>query len=98
MLLSQDITTHLPNNGSKRDFSVMPAVVTSLELGNETVSKVKQNLSWAFTYITDLFPTAAGVLIPICGTGIFEWLPILAGGAMAVSSILVVGNSILLGK
>lgn len=72
----------------------------SLELGNITVSNIKQNLSWAFTYITDLFPTAAGVLIPICGTSMFEWLPILAGGAMAMSSVHVhvVGNSILLGK
>ena len=36
--------------------------------------------------------------MPFLGVGIFEWLPMLAGLAMAMSSVTVVGNSILLGR
>jgi P-type Cu+ transporter len=73
-------------------------VVTALDLGKKTVAKIKQNLFWAFAYNTGLIPIAAGVLVPILGIGIFGWLPMLAGLAMAMSSITVVGNSILLGR
>ncbi len=73
-------------------------VVTALEIGNKTVSKIKQNLFWAFAYNTGLIPIAAGVLVPFLGIGIFGWLPILAGMAMALSSVTVVTNSLLLGK
>lgn len=73
-------------------------VVTALELGRKTVSKIKQNLFWAFAYNTGLIPIAAGVLVPFLGVGIFGWLPMLAGLAMAMSSVTVVGNSILLGR
>jgi Cu+-exporting ATPase len=73
-------------------------VVTALDLGKKTVSKIKQNLFWAFAYNTGLIPVAAGVLIPFAGVSMFGWLPMLAGGAMAISSVTVVGNSILLGR
>jgi P-type Cu+ transporter len=73
-------------------------VITALDLGKKTVSKIKQNLFWAFAYNTGLIPIAAGVLVPLFGIGIFGWLPILAGIAMALSSITVVTNSLLLGK
>jgi Cu+-exporting ATPase len=73
-------------------------VVTSLELGKKTVSKIKQNLFWAFAYNTGLIPIAGGVLVPFLGLSVFGWLPILAGAAMALSSVTVVGNSILLGR
>ena len=73
-------------------------VVTAVDLGKKTVSKIKQNLFWAFAYNTGLIPVAAGVLVPFLGVGIFGWLPILAGVAMAMSSVTVVGNSILLGR
>ena len=73
-------------------------VVIALELGKKTVSKIKQNLFWAFVYNTGLIPIAAGVLVPFLGIGMFSWLPILAGVAMAMSSVTVVGNSILLGR
>jgi Cu+-exporting ATPase len=73
-------------------------VVTALELGRKTVSKIKQNLFWAFVYNTGLIPIAAGVLVPFLGLGIFGWLPMLAGLAMAMSSVTVVGNSLLLGR
>ena len=73
-------------------------VVTALDLGKKTVSKIKQNLFWAFAYNTGLIPIAAGALVPILGLGVFGWLPILAGLAMAMSSVTVVTNSLLLGK
>ena len=73
-------------------------VVIALDLGKKTVSKIKQNLFWAFAYNTGLIPIAGGALVPILGVGIFGWLPMLAGVAMAMSSVTVVGNSILLGR
>ncbi|MFL6503159.1 MAG: heavy metal translocating P-type ATPase [Nitrososphaera sp.] len=73
-------------------------VATALELGKKTVSKIKQNLFWAFAYNTGLIPIAGGALVPLLGLSVFGWLPILAGAAMALSSVTVVGNSILLGR
>jgi P-type Cu+ transporter len=73
-------------------------IVTALDLGRKTVSKIKQNLFWAFAYNTGLIPIAGGILVPFLGVGIFGWLPMLAGLAMAMSSVTVVGNSILLGR
>jgi P-type Cu+ transporter len=73
-------------------------VVIALELGKKTVSKIKQNLFWAFAYNTGLIPIAGGALVPFLGVGIFGWLPMLAGIAMAMSSLTVVGNSVLLGR
>jgi Cu+-exporting ATPase len=73
-------------------------VVTALDLGKKTVSKIKQNLFWAFAYNAGLIPVAGGILVPFMGVGIFGWLPMLAGLAMAMSSVTVVGNSMLLGR
>lgn len=73
-------------------------VVTALELGRKTVDKIKQNLFWAFAYNTGLIPIAAGALVPFLGPQVYEWLPLLAGGAMAMSSVSVVANSLLLGR
>ena len=73
-------------------------VVIALELGKKTVSKIKQNLFWAFAYNTGLIPIAAGALVPFLGLSVFGWLPILAGIAMAMSSVTVVTNSLLLGR
>ena len=73
-------------------------VATAIDLGKKTVSKIKQNLFWAFAYNTGLIPVAAGALVPLIGINMFGWLPLLAGAAMAMSSVTVVGNSILLGR
>ena len=73
-------------------------VVTALELGKKTVSKIKQNLFWAFAYNTGLIPVAGGALVPFLGVTIFGWLPMMAAVAMAMSSVTVVSNSILLGR
>ena len=67
-------------------------VATAIELSKRTYSKIRQNLFWAFFYNTALIPVAAGVLIP---WGI-QMNPIFAAGAMAMSSITVVGNSLML--
>jgi Cu+-exporting ATPase len=71
---------------------VMP-VVQAIRLSKSTVRKVKQNLFWAFVYNVVLIPVAAGVLHPFGGPLLN---PILAGAAMAFSSVSVVGNSLLL--
>jgi Cu+-exporting ATPase len=73
-------------------------VVTALDLGKKTVSKIKQNLFWAFAYNTGLIPVAAGILVPFLGPQVYSWLPFLAAGAMAMSSVTVVSNSLLLGR
>lgn len=73
-------------------------VVTALELGRKTVAKIKQNLFWAFAYNTGLIPVAAGALVPVFGAEMYSWLPFLAAGAMALSSVSVVSNSLLLGR
>jgi Cu+-exporting ATPase len=73
-------------------------VVTALDLGRKTVSKIKQNLFWAFAYNTGLIPIAGGALVPFLGADVYSWLPFMAAGAMALSSVTVVGNSLLLGR
>lgn len=54
---------------------------------------IRQNLFWAFVYNVIAIPVAAGVLYPLCG---FLLNPMVAGGAMAMSSVSVVANSLLL--
>ena len=73
-------------------------VVTSIKLSKATVSKIKQNLFWAFCYNVALIPIAAGALVPFLGPGVYDYLPYLAAGAMATSSVTVVGNSLLLNR
>ncbi len=68
-------------------------VATAIELSGYAMKKIKQNLFWAFAYNTVGIPIAAGALYPLTG-----WLlsPIIAGAAMAFSSVSVVGNSLLM--
>jgi len=73
-------------------------VVVAIELSKKAVTKIKQNLFWAFAYNTVLIPIAAGALVPIFGPEMYSFLPFLAAGAMAFSSATVVGNSLLLGR
>ncbi len=74
----------------------MTDVPKALLLSKATVGKIKQNLLWAFVYNVALIPVAAGVLVPFLGPGIYQVLPLLAGAAMAISSVTVVSNSLLL--
>lgn len=73
-------------------------VVTAIRLSKATVTKIKQNLFWAFCYNVALIPIAAGALVPFLGPNVYEFLPFLAAGAMATSSVTVVGNSLLLNR
>ena len=77
--------------------SVYDAAV-ALDLGKRTMSKIRQNLLWAFGYNTVLIPIAAGALIPVFTVSIYNFLPMLSGLAMAFSSVTVVSNSLLLSR
>ncbi len=68
-------------------------VVTAIELSTYTFRKIKQNLFWAFVYNTLGIPLAAGVLYPFTG---FLLSPMIAAAAMALSSVSVVGNSLIM--
>ncbi|KAI4376451.1 hypothetical protein MLD38_014212 [Melastoma candidum] len=68
-------------------------VVDSFDLAQATMSKVYQNLSWAVAYNVIAVPIAAGVLLPQFDIAM---TPSLSGGLMAMSSIFVVTNSLLL--
>jgi Cu+-exporting ATPase len=66
-------------------------VVTAIALSKRTMRTMKQNFFWAFVYNTVLIPVSAGALYPIAGV---LMSPILAGAAMALSSVSVVSNSL----
>ncbi|MCX6653122.1 MAG: heavy metal translocating P-type ATPase [Methanomassiliicoccales archaeon] len=68
-------------------------VVAAIQLSKRTMRKIRQNLFWAFGYNTAGIPLAAGLLFPF-----FHVLlpPIVAAGAMALSSVSVVSNAALL--
>jgi len=70
-------------------------VVKAIKLSSYTIKKIKQNLFWAFFYNAAGIPIAAGILYPFFG---FLLSPIIAGAAMAFSSVSVVGNSLLMRK
>jgi Cu+-exporting ATPase len=71
-------------------------VATAIKLSRKTLSKIKQNLFWAFAYNVVLIPVAAGALVPFFGAQVYNILPFLAAGAMAISSVTVIANSLLL--
>ena len=67
------------------------AVLSALALSRRTSSVIRQNLFWAFAYNVVLIPVAMGVLYPAFGLMLS---PALAAGAMALSSVSVVSNSL----
>ncbi len=68
-------------------------VANAIHLSRRTVRKIKQNLFWAFAYNAVGIPVAAGVLFYYNG---FLLNPMIAGAAMALSSVSVVGNTLLM--
>ena len=67
--------------------------IASIQLSKKVMSKIKQNLFWAFAYNVVLIPIAAGVLYPFFG---ITFRPEFAGLAMALSSVSVLTLSLLL--
>jgi Cu+-exporting ATPase len=67
--------------------------VAAVQLSKKVMSRIKQNLFWAFAYNTALIPVAAGVLYPIFK---ITFRPEFAGFAMAMSSVTVVTLSLML--
>jgi Cu+-exporting ATPase len=66
-------------------------VPKAIGLSRATLRNIRQNLFWAFAYNAALIPVAAGVLYPVNGTLLS---PMLAAGAMALSSVFVLGNAL----
>jgi Cu+-exporting ATPase len=73
----------------------LQGIVTAIQLSRATINNIRQNLFFAFIYNVIGIPIAAGILFPI-----FGWLlnPIIAGAAMALSSVSVVSNALRLRK
>ena len=71
--------------------SDLTKIPQAIRLSKQTVATIKQNLFWAFIYNLIGIPLAAGILYPING---FLLNPMIAGAAMALSSVSVVSNSL----
>ncbi len=69
----------------------LAGVVNALSVSAATMRNIRQNLFWAFAYNAALIPVAAGVLYPLWGTLLS---PMLAAGAMALSSVFVLSNAL----
>ena len=66
-------------------------VVRAIRLARAVMRNIRQNLFWAFAYNIALIPVAMGVLVPFGGPALS---PMLGAGAMALSSVFVVGNAL----
>jgi len=76
-------TSYAPRGGE--------STLDEIELSRATMSNIRQNLFFAFIYNALGIPIAAGILFPV-----FGWLlnPVIAGGAMALSSVSVLTNAL----
>ncbi|MCG7494268.1 heavy metal translocating P-type ATPase [Thalassobius sp. Cn5-15] len=66
-------------------------VLTALQLSRKVMRNIRQNLFWAFGYNVALIPVAAGVFYPLFG---WQLSPMLAAGAMSLSSVFVLSNAL----
>ena len=71
--------------------SDLRSVAEAISISQKTLRNIKQNLFWAFAYNASLIPVAAGILYPVLGMLLS---PMLAAGAMALSSIFVLLNAL----
>ncbi|MFU0506342.1 heavy metal translocating P-type ATPase [Pseudaminobacter sp. NGMCC 1.201702] len=69
----------------------LKGVPNAIALSKATIGNIRQNLFWAFAYNTALIPVAAGLLYPAYGILLS---PVFAAGAMALSSVFVLGNAL----
>jgi P-type E1-E2 ATPase len=69
----------------------LTAVSDAIALSKAVIGNIRQNLFWAFVYNVALIPVAAGVLWPAFGLLLS---PVFAAGAMALSSVFVLGNAL----
>jgi Au+-exporting ATPase len=69
----------------------LQGVPNAIALSKATIGNIRQNLFWAFAYNTALIPVAAGLLYPAYGILLS---PVFAAGAMALSSVFVLGNAL----
>ncbi|THU01095.1 copper-translocating P-type ATPase [Lampropedia puyangensis] len=69
----------------------LQGIPNAIALSKATIGNIRQNLFWAFAYNTALIPVAAGVLYPAWGLLLS---PVFAAGAMALSSVFVLGNAL----
>ncbi|WP_306151261.1 copper-translocating P-type ATPase [Roseovarius sp. MMSF_3281] len=69
----------------------LQGIVNAVEVSRQTMRNIKQNLFWAFGYNAALIPVAAGALYPAFGVLLS---PMLAAGAMALSSVFVLSNAL----
>ncbi|WP_426125933.1 heavy metal translocating P-type ATPase [Pararhizobium sp. PWRC1-1] len=69
----------------------LQGVPNAIALSKATIGNIRQNLFWAFAYNTALIPVAAGLLYPTYGILLS---PVFAAGAMALSSVFVLGNAL----
>lgn len=69
----------------------LSGVVNAFDVSARTMRNIRQNLFWAFSYNTLLIPVAAGILYPAFGLLLS---PVLAAGAMALSSVFVLTNAL----
>jgi P-type Cu+ transporter len=73
----------------------LKGVLIAIRLSKDTMKNIKQNLFWAFAYNAALIPVGAGVLYPFYGVLLD---PIVAAGAMSISTITVVLNALRLNR
>jgi Cu+-exporting ATPase len=69
----------------------LTGVPNAIGLSRAVIRNIKENLFWAFAYNVVLIPVAAGALYPFTGTLLS---PMIAAGAMGLSSVFVLGNAL----
>jgi Cu+-exporting ATPase len=69
----------------------LQGVVSAISMSRATMRNIRQNLFWAFGYNVALIPIAAGALYPVMGLSLS---PMIGAGAMALSSVFVLGNAL----